>query len=214
MSNASLSSNLATEHELLGLQEDVTRFAEKGPVSLGNSSLKHKAADTLGSPQFCHAFVWSDNSKDYVSPSALFTELAPPLPSPPQHLLDDPIIQESICSLGDAIKVDTPFNVDKFELLLTDHPNQPFVHSVMKGLREGFWPFDEGDWKAELEEVVPEYESNPEDAEAIRAFRDCEIAAGHWSDSLESSDLLPGMKISPMFMVWQNQKRSHMLRNQ
>ena len=130
----------------------------------------------------------------------------PPLPSPPQHLLDDPIIQESICSLGDTIKVDTPFNVDKFELLLTDHPNQPFVRSVMKGLREGFWPFDEGDWKAELEEVVPEYESNPEDAEAIRAFRDREIAAGHWSDSLESSDLLLEMKISPMFVVWQNEK--------
>ena len=184
----------------------MTRFVQKGPVSLGNLLLKHKAADTLNSPRFRHGFVWSDNSKDYVSPSVLFTESAPPLPSLPQHLLDDLIIQESICSLGNAIKVDTPFNVNKFELPLTDHPNQPFVYSVMKGLCKGFWPFDEGDWKAELEEVVPEYESNPEYVEAIQAFQDHEIAAGHWSDSLESSDLLPGMKISPMFMVWQNEK--------
>ena len=92
------------------------------------------------------------------------------MPSPPQHLLDDPVIQESIQSLGDKIRVDTPFDVDKFELLLTDHPSQPFVQSVMKGLCEGFWPCDEGDWKVKLEEVIPEYESSPKDAEAIRAF--------------------------------------------
>ena len=35
---------------------------------------------------------------------------------------------------------------------------------------EGFWPFDEGDWKVELEEVVPDYESNPEDAGVIHLF--------------------------------------------
>ena len=108
--------------------------------------------------------------------------------------------------MGDAIKVNTPFNIDKFELLLSDHLNQPFVQSVIKGLCEGFWPFDKGDWKVELEEVTPDYESNPEDAEAICVFHDCEIAAGHWSDSLESTALLPGMKISPMFVVWQNKK--------
>ena len=94
----------------------------------------------------------------------------------------------------------------KFELLLTDHPNQPFVQSVLKGLQEGFWPFDKGDWKVELEEVTPDYESNLEDAEAIRAFRDRELAAGHWSDPLENTDLLPGMKMSPMFIIWQNEK--------
>jgi hypothetical protein len=101
------------------------------------------------------------------------------------------------------IKVDTPFNVDKFKLLLTDHPNQPFVWSMMKGLHEGLWPVDEGDWKVELEEVIPDYESNPEDVEAIRAFQDRKIPAVRWSNSLDSSDLLQGMKISPMFIVWQ-----------
>jgi hypothetical protein len=57
-----------------------------------------------------------------------------------------------------------------------------------------------------LEEVVPDYKSTPEDAEAIRAFRDREIAAGRWSESLDDTELLPGMKISPMFVVWQNEK--------
>jgi hypothetical protein len=102
--------------------------------------------------------------------------------------------------------VETPFNVDKFELLLANHPNQPFVQSVMQGLREGFWPFDEGEWKIELEEVIPNYASSAEDAEAICAFHDCKIATGRWSDPLDSTELLPGMKISPLFVVWQNEK--------
>jgi hypothetical protein len=76
----------------------------------------------------------------------------------------------------------------------------------MKGLREGFWPFDKGEWKIELEEVAPDYVSDPEDAEAIWAFHDQEITAGRWSNSLDSTELLPGMKISLMFVVWQNEK--------
>jgi hypothetical protein len=201
-----LSSKLATEHESLGVQENVTRFTERGPRPLSRSTLKRKASVTLDPPHFRRGFVWSDNSIDPISPSALYTESAPPLPSPPQHLLKDPELQNSIRSLGDAIKVETPFDVNKFELLLADHPNQPFVQSVMKGLREGFWPFDEGEWKTELEEVNPDYECNPEDAEAIRIFRDREIAAGRWSESLDDTKLLPGMKISPMFVIWQSEK--------
>ena len=205
MNSASLSSRLATECELLGLRENVMMFTKKGPRSLGRP-LKRKASVILEPPRFRRGFVWTDNSADLISPSVLYTESAPPLHSPPQHLLDDPTIQESICSLGEAIKVETPFDVDKFELLLADHPNQLFVKSVMKGLREGFWPFDEGDWKIELEEVAPDYNSSPEDAEAIRAFRDREIGAGRWSEALSDSELLPGMKISPMFVIWQNEK--------
>ena len=34
-----------------------------------------------------------------------------------------------------------PINVNKFQALLVDHPNQPFVLSVCKALQEGFWPW-------------------------------------------------------------------------
>jgi hypothetical protein len=104
--NALLSSKLVTERELLGVQEDVTMFTEKGPCPLSRSPLKRKASVAIDPPRFCPGFVWSDNSIDLISPSALYTESAPPLPSPPQHLLDDPAIQESIHLLGDAIKVE------------------------------------------------------------------------------------------------------------
>ena len=114
---------------------------------------------------------------NHTSPSALYTEATPPLLVPPQHLLDDLKIQEAIHS-GDAIKVETPFNIDKFELPLADHPNPSFVESVMKGLCEDFWPFDEGEWKAELDKVISSHDCDPEDAEAIQAFHDQEIVVG------------------------------------
>ena len=46
-------------------------------------------------------------------------------------------------------RITTPINVDCFQSLLSSHPNQPFVLSVCRGLREGFWPFANthyGEW--------------------------------------------------------------------
>ena len=108
--------------------------------------------------------------------------------------------------MRDFIRVETPFNVDRFEAMLYDHPNQPFVRSVMNSLRNGFWPFDEGNWKDDCEEVIQNYSMKEGDAEAIRAFRDDEIQAGRWSEPLPLKELLPGMKVSPIFVVWQRGK--------
>ncbi|KAG6880742.1 hypothetical protein C0993_004816, partial [Termitomyces sp. T159_Od127] len=76
----------------------------------------------------------------------------------------------------------------------------------MKGLREGFWPFDDGEWSGKAEEPLENYSSEKVDIEAIRAFQDKEIKARRWSDPLEIDDLLPGMKSSPLFVVWQKGK--------
>ncbi|KAF5385784.1 hypothetical protein D9615_002558 [Tricholomella constricta] len=76
----------------------------------------------------------------------------------------------------------------------------------MRGLRHGFWPFDEGEWKSEAEEFAGNYSVEDCDLDAIRAFRDKELKAGRWSDALPDATLLPGMKMSPMFVVWQKGK--------
>ena len=154
-------------------------------------------------PKFKRGFAWSDSSRN-ISPSALYTETARPLPRPPEHLLNDPSIQAALSACKDHIEVKTPFDVDKLEAMLHDHPNPPLVESVLLGLREGFWPFDEGEWKIELEEVIGNYSTEEPDLDAIRAFRDRERAAGRWLGELP--ELLPGMKVSPMFVVWQNAK--------
>jgi hypothetical protein len=178
--------------------------AESGRTKSINSGLKRKATDIISSPSFHRGFTWTDSSSDNISPSALYTLSAPPLPGPPDHLLDNSIIREALETYKDHIKVETPFNVDKLEAMLHGHPNRAFVDSVIKGLREGFWPMDEGEWKMELEEVPENYATAEEDLEAIRNFRDRERDAGRWSS--EVSHLLPGAKVSPLFVVWQNGK--------
>ncbi|KAF8801619.1 hypothetical protein BYT27DRAFT_7013337, partial [Phlegmacium glaucopus] len=129
-----------------------------------------------------------------------------PLASPPPHLLDDPDIQSTLHALHDFIRVETPFNVDRFESMLHDHPNQPFVKSVMNSLRYGFWPFDEGNWEDDRDDTIQNYATEQTDIEAIRSFRDDEIRAHRWSEPLKSNTLLPGMKISPIFVIWQKGK--------
>jgi len=189
--------------------EDMEKVVEKaaaGPRTFFYPSLKRPASDQLVGPRFRRRYLWSSTQNDSLSPAMLSTETAPPLPSPPTHLLNDPIIQKTLVSLQGYIKVDTPFNVDRLESLLSDHPNQPFVKSVIRGLREGFWPFDEGDWKLEEKEFVKNVTEDVLDLQAIRVYRDREIAVGRWSLGLPCSTLLPGMKMSPMFVAWQKNK--------
>lgn len=159
-------------------------------------------------PRFRRGFVWSSHSSQSMSPSAQYTETAPPLPSPPPSLLEDPLLHETLKRLGSAVRVETPFDVDAFEKLLVDHPNQPFVKSVMKGLREGFWPFDEGEWEMQERSYKGNFAKEEVDLEAIRAFRDKEVKEGRWSSSVpvEQDSLPPGMKLSPLFVVWQKGK--------
>ncbi|KAJ3520802.1 hypothetical protein NMY22_g12584 [Coprinellus aureogranulatus] len=139
---ALLLSRLATARQEAEMNVRVEE-AEKGPRSLLGDGGKRKAEEPLA-PRYRRGFAWSSNTTDSISPSAINTETAVPLASPPAQLVNDSRIQDTIRRLGPAIRVDTPFNVNKFEELLIDHPNQPFVQSVMRGLREGFWPFDVG----------------------------------------------------------------------
>ena len=173
----------------------------------GTRGTKRKGSDLSDSPLFRRRFVWSRRHyNDTLSPAAAATELAEPLPSPPEDLFNNAEIQSTLLNLNQYIKVETPFNVDRFENLLADHPNQPFVRSVMKGLREGFWPFDEGEWDLESNTFRQNYSDEIQDLDAIRAFRDKEVGLGRWSGPLPGQACWPGMKISPMFVVWQHEK--------
>ena len=86
--------------------------------------------------------MWS-KSNSSRSPAALDTEKAEPFPSPPSHLLNNLSIQSTLSELQGYVNTDTPFDIDNLELFLGSHPNQLFVRSIMRSLREGFWPFDE-----------------------------------------------------------------------
>ena len=171
----------------------------------GTRQLKRKASSVTSEiPRYKRGFVWDKfSSVTPLSPSALATETAPPLASPPSHLIYDPKIQSTLHAMRDFIRIETPFNVDRFEAMLYDHPNQPFVKSVMDSLRYGFWPFDQGSWNDDNDDIIQNYASKEVDFEAIR---DDEIQAHRWSEPLPLDKLLPGMKISPVFVIWQKGK--------
>lgn len=102
----------------------------------------------------------------------------------------------------ELFKVTCLIDVDAFERLLTDHPNQPFVQSVLAGLREGFWPF--ADTTLEGYPKTWDGSSRPPKTDKERDFMasqvETEIAAGRFSPSF-GADLLPGMYSPPVHAV-------------
>src|ERR1700683_2675263 len=80
------------------------------------------------------------DSKDTLS-AALATETADPLPPPPSRSELNKSAYTTIDNHLELFKIVTPINVDQFEAYLIDHPNRPYVDSVCRGLRHGFWPW-------------------------------------------------------------------------
>ena len=156
-------------------------------------------------PRFRRRLGWRESDAEFISPAAIGTETAVPLPRPPRHLLEDPGIRAALRRYRDDVKVETPFNVGRLRSLLAGHPNQPFVESVLWGLENGFWPLDEGDWDLGPDPFPGNYPMEDPDLGAVRAFRDREVGAARWSNPIDSH-LAPCMVTSPMFVVWQNAK--------
>ncbi|KAJ6598753.1 hypothetical protein B0H10DRAFT_1959218 [Mycena sp. CBHHK59/15] len=160
--SASLPSKLDAERILMG---QTALQASLGPRTFPSYSAKRTAREVfpesdIHMPKFRRGFLWSSSPQNHISPAALYTETAPPLPSPPAHLLNEPVVQASLRAMKDHIKVETPFNVEY-------HLNQHFVRSVMTGLREGFWPFHDGEYKVELQVKGENFACDPADLATI-----------------------------------------------
>ena len=93
-------------------------------------------------PRFARDLVWG-NVGDDISPAARYSLTAEPLPRPPQSELQNSFANQTIIAHPDLFKITCNINVKKLNDLLQDHPNQPFVQSVIVGLTEGFWPWAE-----------------------------------------------------------------------
>ncbi|KAJ7029248.1 hypothetical protein C8F04DRAFT_893851, partial [Mycena alexandri] len=124
-----------------------------------------------------------------------------PLPRPPQSEYT-PVALKTLSDHSHLFRIVSPIDVDTFESLLVHHPNQPFVRSVVVGLREGFWP-----WADTQPGIYPEtYDASdfPLKDERERTFvrqqRDEEIMLGRYSPSF-GRDLLSGMYSMPVHVV-------------
>ena len=65
---------------------------------------------------------------------AEWTEITQPLASVPDNEYTNDLANGTIENHAHLFKVTTPINVDAFQQLLEQHPNFPFVDSVLNGL--------------------------------------------------------------------------------
>ena len=152
-------------------------------------------------PKYRRHMVWSPNAA-VRSRTVRWTEHADPLPSPPSKEFENLDALETIRTFPHLFQVSTPIDVDRFEALLVSHPNQPFVQSVCRGLREGFWPFADthvGKWPVTWDNSQRSLRSEVEVA-FLRGQVQKEIDLGRFSLPF-GPDLLPGMYSMPIHAV-------------
>ena len=152
-------------------------------------------------PKYLRYNVWNPES-DFSPTTSDWTLTAEPLEGPPQSELDDENVKKTIRENPHLFKIVTPIKVDIFEAYLSTHPNQPFVKSVCKGLREGFWPWARTPC-AGYPIINDESKPPPLDkkkADFLRAQRDSEVAKGRFSPPFKH-ELLPGMYCMPIYAV-------------
>ena len=109
---------------------------------------------------------------------------------------------ETIDTHPHLFKITTPIKVDRLEVLLSDHPNQPAVKSVCFSLRHGFWPHAHTrhrDYPTTWDNSHRPIRSQAE-LDFLEAQMDTEVAAGRYSEDFGPT-LLPGMYCSPIHTI-------------
>ncbi|KIL63008.1 hypothetical protein M378DRAFT_80362 [Amanita muscaria Koide BX008] len=150
--------------------------------------------------KFHRGLLWSQDEIG-VSPTALSTTYDPPLPRP-RPCEFRPEILATISSHPALFRIVTPINVERFQQLLSSHPNQPFVSSVLVGLREGFWPF--AYTHPELYPLTHDASPRPPKTPTQRQFLidqcQTEVELERFSPAF-GPDLFPGMYSMPIHSV-------------
>ncbi|KAG1729226.1 uncharacterized protein EDB91DRAFT_1060112, partial [Suillus paluster] len=79
-------------------------------------------------PRHRCGLIWSPLDASF-SPTACSWEYSDPIPDVPEAFMDSDAAH-TITSRPDLFKIICPINVDCFQALLAEHPNQPFIISV------------------------------------------------------------------------------------
>ncbi|KAF8903253.1 hypothetical protein CPB85DRAFT_1438403 [Mucidula mucida] len=152
-------------------------------------------------PRYLRGFGWRVLSPR-GSRTAWYTEIDEPLPHPPLREYKSTAMK-TIHDNPHLFNVSTPVNVDRLASLLTVHPNQPFVKSVLRLLRIGFWPWADTNPTDDFPETWDHAWANiPSATEQQFILTQCEeeVANGHHSPAF-GPDLLPGMYSTPNIAV-------------
>ena len=91
-------------------------------------------------PRYTRGLVWTNDDPTHTTLTT-YTEIMPALPTPPTNELNSSIALTTICDHPHLFQLITPINIDHLESLLTTHPNQALIHSIILSFQQGFWPF-------------------------------------------------------------------------
>jgi hypothetical protein len=154
-------------------------------------------------PQYMRGMGWKTHQSASSSRTAQYTEVDEPLPRPPPREFANAHAMKTISDHPDLFRVPQVIKVNRLESLLRRHPNQPFVQSVLAGLREGFWPWmdthhDDGYPLTYDNAFIPPPSERERDF--ISTQRDIEVNKGRFSRTF-GPDLLPGMYSTPVIAV-------------
>ena len=152
-------------------------------------------------PKHARKYLWKVNDEE-LGPTAGYSLTAKPLPRPSPMAESDPVGQVMILNWPDLFKIICKIDVNTLERLLTHHPNQGFVDSVLVGLCKGFWPFADmmkegylklwdGSW------CLPKSEK---EHDFLKEQVQTKIATKHFSE-LFRMELLLGMYSPPVHAV-------------
>ena len=144
-------------------------------------------------PRHARCLVWTNNDPTHTTLAA-YTESMPALPSAPTNELNNPVAHTMIRLHPHLFQLITPINIDFLESLLTTHPNQVLVRSIILSFRQGFWPFaiTENTPHPSIVDNSARIIQDPAHVLFVHKQRDYKIQQGHFSPSF-GQHLLPGM---------------------
>lgn len=131
-----------------------------------------------------------------------WSEIAKPLPTPSVQKFTNPNASETLNNHPELFKIVMSLRVDVLEDLLISHSNSSFVESVIKSLREGFWPFADTyqNTYPSICDMSTDTPENTAEANFLRAQHDIEIKKDYFSHSFERL-LYLAMTSSPIYAV-------------
>ena len=162
-------------------------------------------------PKYARDLLWEEDWYPSVRASAELSEdpsVTSPMPLPPARDSFHPDFLRTLDQNPDLFAVVTPIQVDRLEFLLAEHPNHPFVASVLRSLREGAWP-----WAGapvdflmihDLSFLGTKLQGNAEYAKFAEQEAEKETRLGRFLRSFPV--LLPGMACMPTYIIARKEK--------
>ena len=183
----------------------------RGATSVQSTKGRGKPVPRGLHPRYVCDLLWEEDRYLVFQASTDLSEdvrIATPMPAPPPLDSFRPEYLQTLESHRHLFKIITPIAVDRFEYLLTDHPNRPFIESVVHSLCEGAWPWAAPPTQFPVVHDLSYLGTRLQDRPELKKFMEAECAKEFEVDRFSApfDHLLPGMACMPTYVVSRGEK--------